>query len=231
MDLRLLHRRESRSARQNGRMTQRALLWWGLGALAASMLLGALVVFVFGDATAGPDLWWHELMAQIRPDPLVAFAQVMNRIGGGWIATFVVPIGAAIALLLARRWRAAVFAVAAFAGSALLVQALKQLFGRARPEDMLVASDFGSFPSGHTANAATIAVVVWLLFPRVWTALLGAAWVFGMGLSRTVLSVHWLSDTVGGALTGAAAALLVGAALLPWADRGRAVNESVDRLG
>lgn len=206
-------------------MTQRALLWWGIGALITAVLLGVLVGPLFGEPTTGPDQWWNDVMVDIRSEPLLVFAQVMNRVGGGWIATFVIPIGTAVVLLLARRWRAAVFAVAAFAASALLVQALKQLFGRARPEDMLVVSDYGSFPSGHTANAATIAVVVWLLFPRVWTALLGIAWVVAMGLSRTALSVHWLSDTVGGTLAGAAAALLLGAALLPWVKRRGAVDE------
>jgi len=199
---------------------RRDYLWWGIGTLLAAIVLGAALTVPGPDVPSTVDLWWHDLMAQTRPDLLVAFAQVMNRVGGGWIAVFAVPLAIALLLLLARRWRAAVFALAAFAASALLVQALKQIFGRARPEDMLVASDFGSFPSGHTANAATIAVVVCVLFPRVWTVILGVLWVFGMALSRTVLSVHWITDTVGGALVGATAGLLVAAFLLPWVRRG-----------
>jgi undecaprenyl-diphosphatase len=89
-----------------------------------------------------------------------------------------------------------------------------------------VASDFGSFPSGHTANAATIAVVVWVLFPRVWTAVAGVLWVVAMALSRTVLSVHWATDTLGGALAGAAAVFLLAGWLLPWVTARPAVAAS-----
>ena len=104
----------------------------------------------------------------------------------------------------------------AFLVSAGAVQLLKNLFGRARPEDMIVASDFGSFPSGHAANAATIAMVLWLVFPRVWTAILGVAWVVAMAISRTLLSVHWATDTLGGALVGAGVVLVLGSVMLPW---------------
>ena len=49
---------------------------------------------------------------------------------------------------------------------------------------ILQLSDFGSFPSGHVANAATIAVALLVLFPRVWVAVAGAAWVIVMAPSR-----------------------------------------------
>jgi len=89
------------------------------------------------------------------------------------------------------------------------------------PLDMLVNSDFGSFPSGHTANAATVAVVLCVLLPRAIAIPLGIAWTVLMAGSRTVLSVHWVTDTIGGALVGAGVGLLVVAALAPWtrADR------------
>ncbi|WP_300267241.1 phosphatase PAP2 family protein [Microbacterium sp.] len=200
-------------------MTRSARVWWGFGLLATAVLLGAFVSGAIGvDATA-IDIWWNRQMAGWRSEATVGLAHVFNEIGGGWIATLLVPLLIAAALVIARRWRAAVFALATFVISAGLVQALKQVFGRARPEDMLVLSDYGSFPSGHTANAATIAAVVVLLFPAVWTLIVAAVWTVAMALSRTTLSVHWLSDTIGGALVGIAAALLVAAVLLPWVQQ------------
>ncbi|WP_244176068.1 phosphatase PAP2 family protein [Microbacterium oxydans] len=199
-------------------MDRRMLLWWGVGLLALATVLGALVVFVYPE-TPGFDHWWNETVAGIRGDWLLQFALVMDWIGGGWVAILGVPLLVILALLLARRWRSAVFAAVCFAASAGAVQLLKQLFGRARPEDMLVVSDYGSFPSGHTANAATIALVVWVLFPRVWTAILGALWVLAMALSRTFLSVHWATDTLGGALVGAGVVLVLAAWLLPWVQQ------------
>ncbi|WP_245647389.1 phosphatase PAP2 family protein [Microbacterium hydrocarbonoxydans] len=196
-------------------MRRRMLLWWGTGMLVAATLLGAAIVFGYTEPPAF-DRWWNDAVDMYRTDAVLSFALVLNSIGGGWIAILLVPLLLIAALLIARRWRAAVFAAVAFLASAGAVQLLKQLFGRARPEDMIVVSDYGSFPSGHTANAATIAVVLWLVFPRVWTALLGILWILAMALSRTLLSVHWATDTLGGALVGAGVVLVLGAWLLPW---------------
>ena len=199
-------------------MNRRTLLWWGVGLLALATALGALVVFAYPQ-TPGFDRWWNDTIAGARADWMVDFALVLNTIGGGWVAILGVPLLTIIALVLGRHWRGAVFAAVSFAASAGAVQLLKQIFGRARPDDMLVVSDYGSFPSGHTANAATIALVLWVLFPRVWVAILGSAWVLAMALSRTFLSVHWASDTLGGALVGAGVVLVLAAWLLPWIRR------------
>ncbi|MEV4668214.1 phosphatase PAP2 family protein [Microbacterium sp. LWO12-1.2] len=196
-------------------MNRSTMLWWGAGFLALATALGAAVVFGLTEPP-GFDVWWNTTIAANRADWMLAVAHLTNEVGGGWIAIFVVPLLVIVAFLLARRWRTAVFAAICFAASAGAVQLLKQLFGRARPEDMLVISDFGSFPSGHTANAATIALVLWLVFPRVWIAIAGALWILVMALSRTVLSVHWATDTLGGALVGAGVVLVLGAWLLPW---------------
>ncbi|KRD51137.1 phospholipid phosphatase [Microbacterium sp. Root280D1] len=186
-----------------------------MGMLVAATLLGAAIVFGYTEPP-GFDTWWNETISTYRTDAMLSFALVLNSIGGGWIAILLVPLLLITALLVARRWQAAVFAAVAFLASAGAVQLLKHLFGRARPEDMIVVSDYGSFPSGHAANAATIAMVLWLVFPRVWTAILGILWVVAMALSRTLLSVHWATDTLGGALVGAGVVLVLGAWLLPW---------------
>lgn len=196
-------------------MDRRKLAWWGAGGVILAAALGTAIVFGFSEPP-GLDVWWSEAISGVRSDWMLSLALVLNEVGGGWIAILVVPLLAILALLLARRWRSALFAAACFIASAGAVQLLKEIFGRARPNDMLVASDYGSFPSGHVANAATIAAVVWVLFPRVWTAIAGAVWVLLMALSRTFLSVHWLSDTVGGALVGAGVVLLLAGWLLPW---------------
>ena len=196
------------------------MLITGAALLAGAVVLGILVVTLPAGATNALDVFWNDAMAQLRQPWMLTAAHLLNRVGGGWIAILVVPLLVIAVLVLLRRWRSAVFAASAFIASAGLTQLLKQIFGRARPDDMLVASDFGSFPSGHTANAATIAVVLWLVFPRVWVAVVGALWVLAMALSRTILSVHWITDTIGGALVGASAALLVAGMLAGWVSLG-----------
>ncbi len=176
------------------------------------------------EADIDIDDWWNSFVDVFSPLQPGAF--VMNFLGGGWFATFVVPLGAAAILLALRRPWGALFALCASAGSALAVQLLKAAFGRTRPEDMIVVSDHGSYPSGHTANAATIAVIAVVIVPRVWVAVLGAAWVFAMAFSRTQVHAHWFSDTVGGTLAGLGAALVVAALFTAVLERER---ERLDR--
>lgn len=198
-------------------MTRPVLLWWGIGAILAAAVLGAALTAAGPDIPSALDTWWNGVMAGVRSDALVAFGTVLDQLGGSRIAIIMGLI--LVALLFLRRWRAAVFAAVVLVASVLVTQLLKALFGRARPEDILVDSDFGSFPSGHTANAATFAMLAILLLPRLWTVLIAAAWMLAMALSRTVLAAHWLSDTVGGMLVGAGVTLVVAGLMLTWAHR------------
>ncbi len=198
-------------------MTRTRMLIFGGALLTAVVVLGWLIVVPFGGALDGLDPSWNRMMAQIRQPWMLTIAYALNVIGGGWVATLLVPLLILAMLVALRRWRAAVYAAAAFVVSVGLTQLIKEIFGRARPEDLLVPSDFGSFPSGHTANAATIAVVLIVIFRRWWILIAGVVWTLAMALSRTILSVHWLTDTIGGMLIGASAALLVAALLGRWA--------------
>lgn len=180
----------------------------GFTAVALALALGLLVAVRALDLPELDAEWMAELVEHRSPLWEVP-ALVMSWLGGGWFGIFAVPLGAALVLVLCRRpWAGAYFLVASVV-SASLVQVLKHLFGRARPEQMLAPTDFGSFPSGHVANAATIAVVLALILQRAWVWAAGAAWVALMALSRTYLGVHWLTDTVGGLLLGAGVAVIV----------------------
>ena len=188
---------------------------WGLQRLVVGLVLTTAAV-VLGIAVAletdvDIDTWWNTTVGSVLPG-LNQLSYALDFLGGGWFATYVVPLGGCLALVVARRWRSGLYFLAASALSAAFVQLLKAIFGRVRPEDILVISDHGSFPSGHTANAATIAVALVIIFPRVWIALLGAAWAALMAFSRTQVHAHWLSDTLGGLLAGTGAALIVAAA-------------------
>ncbi|GAB3038937.1 hypothetical protein GCM10027052_18410 [Parafrigoribacterium mesophilum] len=191
---------------------------WPLVSSAVALLLITVSGVLLAARHAAPSIdteWMGEMLEYRTPLGEVP-ALIMNFLGGGWFAVVVVPIVVIGALCLASRWKAAIFFGTSIAASAILVQVLKQLLGRARPLDKLVQIDTGSFPSGHVANAATMAAVMCIIFWRTWVWLTGAAYTLLMMLSRTYLGVHWLTDTIGGLMLGVAVAIMVWA---PLADR------------
>ncbi len=183
------------------------------GGTAILAALGLGLIVALRANPYGVDAEWLEELVEHRSPLWDVPAYVMSFLGGGWFGVFLVPIGVGAALLIARKPWSALYFVVASAVSAGIVQLLKSLFARARPEQILVAADFGSFPSGHVANAATISVALAILLQRRWVWFAGAAWTLLMILSRTYLGAHWLSDTVGGLLLGGAVAVLLWAPL------------------
>lgn len=200
-------------------------------ACALAVVVLALLVAPTPAVTTPIDAWWQETMEGARPDGAVTVARVLSYVGGGWVAVWLCPILLAVAALIVRGWRTAIVVVVMLLLSTTTVQVVKNLVARERPDGMLVDSDFGSFPSGHAANAATIAVVLRLILPRVLGLILGAIWAAVMALSRTVLSVHWLSDVIGGALTGVAIGLLVAAAFGSWSRARPRAREPIPAPG
>lgn len=183
------------------------------GGTAVLAAIGLGLIVALRSNPYGFDAEWLEELVEHRSPLWDVPAYVMSFLGGGWFGVFLVPIGVGAALLIARKPWSALYFVIASALSAGIVQLLKSLFARARPEQILVAADFGSFPSGHVANAATVSVALAILLQRRWVWFAGAAWTVLMILSRTYLGAHWLSDTVGGLLLGGAVAVLLWAPL------------------
>ena len=179
----------------------------GLGSLALGVALG-VIIDLRGNGALRLDAAWMEEIVEHRSPLWDVPARVMNVVGGTMFTAALATVLVVVLLVVRHRWTA-LYVASAFIASNLVVQLLKLLFSRARPQDILVTIDSGAFPSGHVANAATLAVVVAVISWRWWIVVAGAAYVVLMALSRTYLGAHWVSDTVGGLLIGAAVAIIV----------------------
>ena len=109
-----------------------------------------------------------------------------------------------------RRVEVFLFLTAVILGEKLIVNGLKEIIDRGRPDVMqLVGWEGPSFPSGHAAAAAAawpaIALVLGRGCGRVTRSLLasGAALTaVAVAASRALLGVHWLTDIVAGVAIG-----------------------------
>jgi len=96
--------------------------------------------------------------------------------------------------------------------SALLALALstllKQIIARPRPFvsypflEKLSTGGSGSFPSGHTSDAFTLAASLSFAFPRWYVILPAYAWAGAVGYSRMHLGVHYPSDVAASIVLG-----------------------------
>lgn len=182
-----------------------ALLAWGM--------IGCLPLFLWLDP------WLSQILRlKLSPD-LRGFFSIITDIGlgGPWYLGFaagwlVCMAAAGLALttdaheLWRTRARSWGFALLSLAASGVAVQALKFLFGRARPKFYFNEGLYGfyplsghnSFPSGHSQAIVGAMAALWFIYPRYRLAyvVIGA----GIAFSRVAVGAHYLSDTIMGSL-------------------------------
>ena len=160
------------------------------------------------DRLLSADARWSESLRRAeRPGALRVAATVFAHSGDSWFW------GAALAIIAWRGdefWRSwAVHLVLSIAALAVVVMAIKLLVRRRRPPGEWGAiyrnTDPHSFPSGHAARAALLAVLLAAWGPA-WAAPIAVVWAPLVSLARVALGVHYLSDVVAGAILGLAAA-------------------------
>lgn len=178
----------------------------GAGVVAATVWVVALWFRLAHPAPGALDLRWNALAAASSGSPAHTVAEVFAVVGTGVPAVLVTTVVATL-LGVMRGWGWSIFTISATLLSELDVLGLKTLAMRARPDS---AYGIGtSFPSGHTANAALLGIVVILLVRHLAIRIPVAVYIVAMAWSRTVLHAHWFTDVLGGLAIGAVSAILL----------------------
>lgn len=110
------------------------------------------------------------------------------------------------------------FLFAAIAVPSLFVTIVKRMIGRARPmvggtldpflfSPFIWRVEYAGMPSGHATTAFAVLVAFGTLWPRARTVLLIYALL--IAISRVVLTAHYPTDVIAGALVGIAGAVVV----------------------
>jgi len=165
----------------------------------------AIVATIWLSADA-PITAWAE---RINSNELEDWIRLANRFGGGMnpvmIIAFFLIAGVAYSR---RRWIGYAIRMAlAGAAAGILVQLVKLLVGRTRPELWLgpfhhARASASSFPSGHTVGAFTLAGVLIFNAESKSLRVIAVILAFAVALSRVLAFRHWTSDVAASAAIG-----------------------------
>jgi undecaprenyl-diphosphatase len=195
-------------------------VWRRVKLQAAFAVCAVLLSMVFLDTPL------HEIAAGL-PEWVVDDAFVVTDFGrSNWI---LVPVGVPLVLLtlaspaipyMSRAVLAMVavrlgFVFVAVGLPGLVSTIVKRCIGRVRPSDVGPFAyepfswrpEYASFPSGHTTTAFAALVAIGAIFPRLRPVL----WLYALAIaaSRVMVSAHYPSDVLAGAVFGAFVALVV----------------------
>ncbi len=152
--------------------------------------------------------WATRIHDSVGPTTVDAFQTITDL---GSPVLYILGFGMAAIFIVRSQWPLLIgWGVATGVGKLLNI-ALKLLYARPRPSfpDVTLPKEYG-YPSGHAMQAiltyGMLAYVVWISVrsprARVGTVWAAAALTALVGISRLILSVHFVSDVIGGWIAG-----------------------------
>jgi membrane-associated phospholipid phosphatase len=138
-------------------------------------------------------------------------AALLAHSGDSWYWLLVLAVGWAAS---GPAWKVFILQlVLGILATAFVVMVIKLLVRRRRPAGEWGAfyrrTDPHSFPSGHAARMAMLAVAGFAL-GHPWFGLVLVVWAPLVAVARVAMGVHYVSDVVGGLIIGVAVGLMLG---------------------
>jgi membrane-associated phospholipid phosphatase len=179
--------------------------------IVGGVLIGALAYLVRSSASLVDT---DRSVGQWGVDNATSWSiDVLQLLTDAGSSVYIVP--AMIVLAAVEYWRVPnrwmpVFLVTVVVGEIIVVNTIKELLDRVRPEFNPIAETLGpSFPSGHSGLAAAFYAAAALVLarkrsPRTRALLAGGAVAIAVAVagSRVLLGVHWMSDVLAGLALG-----------------------------
>jgi undecaprenyl-diphosphatase len=178
---------------------------------AALTAVGALLLMV--QTNSGFARWdrsFGEWGASHATAAGATFMRDVSMLGGTVLTVALAVIVAAVEVVRSRRATAVAFLATVIIGISILLNLVKLIVDRARPDIRRLTGFSGSsFPSGHAATAAAVFAAFALVLgrgraPSVRAALNGAAVAVAVAVAttRVLLGVHWFTDVLAGIALG-----------------------------
>ncbi len=178
-----------------------------------TVILLFILSYTFADIPTA--LWVHTFKNTLSTDVfaiITFFGKSTNYLAGG-LLLFVVFRNRKQSMAYS-----GLFLFSAVAVSGLSAQLIKYIAGRARPQLVFSQGIYGfdffhweyawtSFPSGHSATAFSVAIVLATLYPRWRFAAFFAAAL--IAFSRIFLAQHYISDVIAGSFLGIVSSILL----------------------
>jgi membrane-associated phospholipid phosphatase len=157
------------------------------------------------------------LLRQINVNRITALDGIFIFItqSGPIIAAFIPLVFILFGFMKKRRevWMDGFMIAAPYLLAVVLTNTVKAIVARPRPFttysfiQKLSDGGSGSFPSGHTSDVFSIAMIVSIFFPRFIVIIPIFIWAMLVGYSRMDLGVHYPTDVVTGAFIGVSSSL------------------------